>query len=389
MAAAARDARAAQTPRVPCSRHGARAPRWRATLLVASAVVVLHLAWLTGFEPREPGRPNLRAPLTVRIEFAEAADSAVAHDASPPPRAEPVPRTATVGRDARSASPAAARMRAMPPPNAAPPMAAPTATAPTTAAPTTAAPTTAAAPSPATAAPPASSDADLATREPSPVYPTRPPPSGRLHYELQRGAARGTAELVWQRDGDRYEARFDADVDELPWLRWTSRGRLDAAGIAPERFVDRRRGRGAQAANFDREAGRIGFSAARLDHALPPGAQDRLSWWLQLAAIAAADPAGLVPGRRLRVFVAGARGDADWWDFEVTGRAADDAPGGAATLHLVREPRRPYDTRAEVWLDPAHDWLPARLRLTQRDDGRDALELRRVGAPPAAPVARP
>jgi hypothetical protein len=33
-------------------------------------------------------------------------------------------------------------------------------------------------------------------------------------------------------------------------------------------------------------------------------------------------------------------------------------------LQLKREPSRPYDTRIEVWLDPARQHLPVRARFT-------------------------
>jgi hypothetical protein len=45
------------------------------------------------------------------------------------------------------------------------------------------------------------------------------------------------------------------------------------------------------------------------------------------------------------------------------------------TLHLVREPRRPYDTRVEVWLDAARHHLPVRVRLTPVPGG-EPLEMR-------------
>ena len=43
-----------------------------------------------------------------------------------------------------------------------------------------------------------------------------------------------------------------------------------------------------------------------------------------------------------------------------------DVPAGRleAALLLQREPQRPYDTRVDVWLDPARHHLPARARLT-------------------------
>jgi hypothetical protein len=159
---------------------------------------------------------------------------------------------------------------------------------------------------------------------------------------------------------------------------------FDDAGIAPVRYTDRRRYRGTQAANFRRDAGKVTFSGPAVGHPLPPGAQDRLSWMLQLAAIAAAEPSLVGPGGRVSFLVVGARGDADVWTFIHGGEETLALPeGSAATVRLLREPGRAFDTRAEVWLDPARHYLPVRARLSNASDS-DALllVLREVLQPP-------
>ena len=75
------------------------------------------------------------------------------------------------------------------------------------------------------------------------------------------------------------------------------------------------------------------------------------------------------------MFVVGSRGDAAVWVFRFV--AAESVVTDAGTVHAVkftREPRRPYDTGVEVWLDPARHHLPVRARLTAAPDGA-ALEL--------------
>jgi hypothetical protein len=42
-------------------------------------------------------------------------------------------------------------------------------------------------------------------------------------------------------------------------------------------------------------------------------------------------------------------------------------------VHLERRPPGPYDTLAEVWLDPARQHWPVRVRLTEA--GGEPLEL--------------
>jgi hypothetical protein len=76
------------------------------------------------------------------------------------------------------------------------------------------------------------------------------------------------------------------------------------------------------------------------------------------------------------LFVAGTRGDAEAWRFEVLGQEKLELPAGPVpqAVHLRREPTRPYGTRVEVWLDPARQHLPVRAVFTTLPGGQP-LEL--------------
>lgn len=213
----------------------------------------------------------------------------------------------------------------------------------------------------------------------APVYPTDVPAAFAFAYTLTRGSTVAHAELRWQIEGDRYGATLTARDGDRALLAWRSSGGFDAAGIAPERFVDRRRGRGALAANFRRDEGTVSFSGPRIEQPLAPGMQDRLSWMLQLAAIAAADPARAA-AEGVAMIVVGVRGDADVWRFEPVGSETLDLPGASLpALRLLRLPARAYDTRAEVWLAPSQHYLPLRVRLS---NGTAAMELQWRGTAP-------
>jgi hypothetical protein len=217
-----------------------------------------------------------------------------------------------------------------------------------------------------------------------PVYPTLLPPPTTLRYELRRGAAGGLAELVWRPAPERYELTLRMQGLHGPAPDWTSAGAFDAHGIAPLRFAEGRRGRELRAVNFQRAAGRITFSGPQLEYPLLAGAQDRLSWLLQLAGIVAADPALAQPGAPISLFVAGTRGDADVWTFTAIGTEQAELPAGAVpgALRLHREPLRPYDTQVDVWLDPRRHFLPVRLLLRVRATGEATeLRLQEMGTP--------
>lgn len=206
-----------------------------------------------------------------------------------------------------------------------------------------------------------------------PVYATRLPAAGRWRYQLQRGLAVGEADLTWAPGTDgRYEVRLEGRIAGLTVLDWASQGMVDAHGLAPERFAIRRRGRDQQAANFQRDAGKITFSGPTHELPLLPGVQDRLGWLVQLGAVIEAAPERFVRGSRVVLMVVGARGGAEVWTFAVEG---GDAVEGRPALKLLREARRPRDTQVEIWLDPSRSHLPLRAVLTQPEGG-PPLELR-------------
>jgi len=136
------------------------------------------------------------------------------------------------------------------------------------------------------------------------------------------------------------------------------------------------------AANFQRSAGKITYSGPSNEYNLVPGTQDRLTWMVQIGAIAAADPKGVAAGKRVSMYVTGARGDADVWTFQAIG--VENVPIGGVSvsaIKLVREPRKVNDTLVEVWLDPQLHHLPVRARMTNQPEGETFELLRRPSDP--------
>jgi hypothetical protein len=188
-----------------------------------------------------------------------------------------------------------------------------------------------------------------------------------LRYEVS-GQSRerqvtGRAELTWQHDGRRYEARLESDGEGLPRRSQQSAGLITPQGLAPERFSERTRHQ--EVAHFEREAERLVFSVNRPPAVLLPGAQDRLSLLLQLGARIAASPQAYRTGTQIAVQTVTTR-EALVWRFRVEGTQELQLPGGyQASLRLVRLPEAPFEPKIELWLAPALDYAPARMRLTQ------------------------
>ena len=192
------------------------------------------------------------------------------------------------------------------------------------------------------------------------------PASVRLKYAVQANKFPFSlnAELLWQHDDTGYNARLAFSAFGQSRVQ-TSQGEVGAQGLAPTRFSDKYRAE--LAAHFNRDAGKITFSANTPDAPLMAGAQDRLSVLVQLAAMIASDPGGFPQATTITLQTAGPR-EASPWLFTVQAPETLTLPGGEqAALKLVRLPRRDYDQKVEVWLAPALGYLPARIKITEHN----------------------
>ena len=355
--------------------------RWVALGVLSAAALLLHAAAFSGMGWVWPQAeaPVLPAAMQVRVlDAAPAARVAASPSAMPPAEATapvvPARPAAPVRRKVAALAAKPVRATAVPVNMAA------AEPAPTTEEFPAASLQLALNPIAPVAPPPAATVPDDET---IPHYRTRMPPATTLRYEVQRGMLRGTGDLAWRPQGDHYELKLDFRLSGLVILSQSSTGGFDAAGIAPDRFTDQRLRRGTTAANFQRGADKITYSGSQNEFALRAGAQDRLSWMVQLAAIVAAEPRLASPGAKVVMYVTGAHGDVGVWSFRCVGAEAVDARGGTINaIKFVREPREARDTTVQVWLDPQRNDLP--VRATQKsgpDDAGYELRLLEVIAP--------
>jgi hypothetical protein len=219
------------------------------------------------------------------------------------------------------------------------------------------------------AASPASAPAAAATHMAGASAATRfhVPPSARYHYDVIASAKgftlKGKAELEWRNERGEYEAQLQMTAPFLKPRVQRSTGLVTAQGLAPVRFSDKFRSE--EAAHFDRDQGKVTFSTNKPDAALEPGAQDRLSVVMQLSAMVAGNPSKFPAGSQITVQTASTK-EAEPWTFTVEAAETLDLPGGKTrAVRLVRNPRKEYDTKVELWLAPGQAYAPVRLRLTQ------------------------
>jgi hypothetical protein len=199
------------------------------------------------------------------------------------------------------------------------------------------------------------------------------PPPATIVLDVARVDADGTrwsgeAQLAWTFHDDSYRIAFEAGI-RIVFARvnlavLTSEGAVGASGFAPLKMTEKRRGRALTATHFDWQQDRITFSSSQKTVPLIPGAQDKASVPLQLAAIARGDPAQLTGDIDLQV---GEDRDAVVFRFVVVGQEEIDTKlGRLQTVHLSRPPQEgSYRSRLDIWLAPGRGWYPVRIRNTE------------------------
>jgi hypothetical protein len=321
--------------------------RWRSLLVLAAAVLAVH-AWLLRPAPGavQPAPRARQQALVMRSVPAEGSAVEVAV-------ALPAPAPATPGPElARIAAPAVMPLLAQ---------------APATAIQRPARPKAATAALGAANVASAAKPLPSASATPSDNITYTIPGSMLLHYKVTahiRGfVVNGEGRLHWRQDGKEYQAKLELSGPLLPSRSQQSTGRITAQGLAPLRFSDKARSE--EAAHFERDEGKVSFSSNRPDAVLMAGAQDRLSVMMQLGAMIAGKPKNFGPGTTISVQTASTR-DAEVWQFTVEGEESLQLAGGELrAIKLIRTPRKEFDQKIELWLAPALDYAPARLRLTQ------------------------
>lgn len=342
--------------------------RHRRLLALCGLSLLLHLLALAWIGPRLVVAQRDAAGGTIALRLADAAPPVPAQpQTAAAPALPPVPATRR--------APAAPPEGAAPPPSPALPPLRPLLPAPS-APPAAGMPASASAS--ASAAPAGAAPQGMPGR-----YLVRMPPSARLLYSVSRTrpgrppASEGEAQIVWEAEDGRYQLRVEGVLGLLE-----SEGGGDDAGIAPLLASEHQDDGSDRIVRFDRANGRIAFEDAT-SAPLHQGSQDRASVLVQLAGIGLAQPEQMQDTIEI---VVGAPDGAGVARFQVLG--SEQLATGAGTLATVRlaelaQPAGARRARLELWLAPAHDWMPVQLRVTAPDGSVATQVLTRIETAPA------
>lgn len=212
------------------------------------------------------------------------------------------------------------------------------------------------------------------------------PPSGDLHYNtFYNGVENAPGTIHWASERDSYEMIVSVPLPFVGTFSYQSRGRIDAFGLAPEHYIEKRGRRPEDVTTFDRAARRIGFTRTSATLSLPDGAQDRFSMVMQLASLVRGNPDAYKSGVT-RAFYVADDDSAELWPIETIGdESIRTAEGFIEARHFMRLPRHDGDRRRiDVWLAPSLGWLPARIVQTEPNGSQFELVWRGPVVPPGA-----
>ncbi|HEX5786296.1 MAG TPA: DUF3108 domain-containing protein [Burkholderiaceae bacterium] len=205
------------------------------------------------------------------------------------------------------------------------------------------------------------------------------PRNTRLSYRLRgyfRGDFHGTANVQWQRAQTRYQAQVNLNVALLLSMSLTSQGRILPSQLWPEVYEEDRRGK--------KRGVRFGDQLVALNNGdsvpRPAGLQDTASQFVQLAQDFSTGRVKLAVGHVVPVML-GRPGGVDEWRYEVVALDTVQTSLGALPAYHLRpqplaNPRGPVS--AEIWVAPALQHLPVRIRLTLNPETWMDLTLEQV-----------
>lgn len=214
------------------------------------------------------------------------------------------------------------------------------------------------------------------------------PPSGDLDYDTFYNGVRNQAGTIhWASDGHRYQMIVSVPLPFVGTFSWTSEGRVDAFGLAPDQYIEQRGHRPADYAIFNRDTKQIVFTKTPTKLPLTDGAQDRFSMVMQLASLVRGDPDAYKPGVTRQFFVVDNDSGENWPIETIGDETVRTAQGFVTARHFMRLPRHDGDKRRiDVWLAPSLGWLPARLVQTEPNGTQVELLWRGKLEPPQSNV---
>lgn len=341
-----------------------RLPHAQRIALVLGGVALAHLLllhWLQGLMTGPASLRPLSEPMFTRVlmpqEPPAAAPPAEPVAAAPAAETPPGLQAVTPGHAVQAAAPASAAQPASAP-------AAENANEPETALPP-AEPVQ-------TASGPAAAPMTQAQEPAADPWPRDTRVQYQLEGEFRGGGLYGSAQVQWQRQEGRYQARISIDLGLFGTQSMTSQGEFTTQQLIPRVYEEQRRNRRRLVRLEDATV--VLADGRQVER--PAQVQDTASQFIELGhRLSRMTP---MAGQTLDIWLA-RPGGVDLWTYDVVAQETVLLPrAGEVTAWRLR-PRRPASARdniaAEIWFAPRLQYLPVRILLTQGAEARIDLKV--------------
>lgn len=193
------------------------------------------------------------------------------------------------------------------------------------------------------------------------------PPAAKVSYlGYVSGIPITGGQVDWQPNQDQYALRVKITLPFFGDFLFSSVGKIDAYGLAPELYEERRGARGDRLVTLQRDQGIVSFSVNREVAPLPLGTQDRFSILFQLAGLVGGDPQVDAQGVAREIPIASIDMVETWVFMSLGDEVISQNNHEYNTRHFVRLPRDPEDKRRiEVWLSESDHYLPIKMRQSE------------------------
>jgi hypothetical protein len=172
--------------------------------------------------------------------------------------------------------------------------------------------------------------------------------------------------IHWINENQHYEMITSIPLPFVGPFVYSSKGHIDAFGIAPDQYSEQRGRRAADITVFDRTTHQLVFTRTPNNLPLADGTVDRFSVVMQLSSLVRGAPDTYKPGV-VRQFSVADNNSSEIWPMETVGDEEIQVPdGNMIARHFTRLARRDGDKRRlDIWLAPVVGWLPVRILQTE------------------------
>jgi hypothetical protein len=188
------------------------------------------------------------------------------------------------------------------------------------------------------------------------------PPAVSIDYQLTSAFADGKATYTWEREGDRYRIRGEAQAEGFFTLflegqiLQESRGTVGTGGLRPESFTEHKPNATEEGLDFDWQGRTVTFRR-KGESRTSPLEENTVDWLSMIFQLAHRPPAGAA--HELQVFT---QRRMYRFKLQVLGVEEIDIPlGRVRALHLRHEEAGKAEA-VDVWLGIDQHYLPVKLR---------------------------